>query len=228
MLKTLYHGEPLTKGLLRASAETGRATSLSSLRIPPHFRWGRYQAVWSAISEEYSQYALRILQWLTFSARPLSIDEVAEVVAIDVKRDPAFDHNEILSEPLDALNICSSVVIITVDNDNKWEDSPSRIVALAHYSVKEYLVSDRIWTGKAAKYGMRDNACHDAIARSCLGYLLQFQQLELDLECLSTFRLARYSAEFWISHTQKTGEQTEETDQIAIRLCSKKSSANVN
>jgi hypothetical protein len=48
---------------------------------------------------------MRILQWLTFSARPLSVREVAEVVAIDVSRDPAFDRDEVLEDPLEALNI---------------------------------------------------------------------------------------------------------------------------
>ncbi|KAH8695893.1 ankyrin repeat-containing domain protein [Phaeosphaeriaceae sp. PMI808] len=181
-----------------------------------------YDRILSAISEDDSEYAIRILQWLTFSARPLSVDEIAEVVAIDAKRDPAFNRNEVLQDPLDALNICSSLVTIAVDNNY------GQIVALAHYSVKEYLVSDIIRTGKAAKYGMRDDVCHDAIARSCIGYLLQFQQLKLNPDCLSTFRLARYSAEFWIRHARKTGELTKEMGQIAIRLCSKRNTAYVN
>jgi len=167
-----------------------------------------YNRILAAISEEHSQYALHILRWLAFSARPLSIDEVAEVVTIDAKRDPAFDRDEVLQDPLDALNICSSLITITVDSNYRWEndyewesnyrrkDSSRQIVTLAHYSVKEDLVSDRIWKGEAAKYSMQDNTCHDTIARSCLGYLLQFQQPELELDCLRKFRLARYSAKF--------------------------------
>ena len=37
-----------------------------------------YDRILIAIGEEYSEYAMRILQWLTFSARPLSVEEVAE------------------------------------------------------------------------------------------------------------------------------------------------------
>jgi hypothetical protein len=53
-----------------------------------------------AIKEEHVQYTMRMLQWLSFSARPLSVEQIAEVVAIDVARDQAFDRNEVLEDPL--------------------------------------------------------------------------------------------------------------------------------
>src|SRR4051794_24478024 len=131
------------------------------------------------IREDDVQYAVRILQWLTFSARPLSVDEVAEIVAIDVERKPAFDREEVLEDPLEALNICSSLVTITTEKGGRRQGSVRQVVGLAHYSVKEYLLSNRIRKGPAAHYGMQDTACHDAIAQGCLGYLLQFQGSEL-------------------------------------------------
>jgi len=196
--------------------------------LPPNLDQ-TYERILATIDEDYSQYALRILQWLTFSARPLLIDEVAEVVAINAKRDPAFNCDEVLEDPLEVLNICSSLITITVDDNFKVPGESSRqIVALAHYSVKEYLVSDRIWTGKAARYGMQDDICHDALAASCLGYLLQFQQLELKPDFLESFKLARYSAEFWTRHAEKTDKQKKETNEAAIRLCCKKEPAYAN
>ncbi|KAF2726519.1 ankyrin, partial [Polyplosphaeria fusca] len=62
-----------------------------------------YDRILSAISEDDAEYAVRILQWLTFSARPLSIDAIAEVVAIDVERDPAFERDEVLEDPSEVL-----------------------------------------------------------------------------------------------------------------------------
>ncbi|KAF1964419.1 hypothetical protein BU23DRAFT_585581 [Bimuria novae-zelandiae CBS 107.79] len=167
-----------------------RATLRKALATLPPTLDQTYERILSAISEANSKYAIRILRWLTFSARPLSVNKIAEVVAIDTKRDPAFDRDEVLEDPLDALHICSSLVTITVNNehdDYKLEDVSREIVTLAHYSVKEYLISDRIWTREAAKYGMRDNVCHDAIVRSCLGYLLQFEQSELHPGFLQLF-----------------------------------------
>jgi hypothetical protein len=195
--------------------------------LPPNLDQ-TYDRILVAIDEDYSQYALRILQWLTFSARPLLIDEVAEVVAIDAKRDPAFDRDEVLEDPLEVLNICSSLITITVNDNYRVGESSRQFVALAHYSVKEYLVSDRIWMGKAARYGMRDDICHDTLASSCLSYLLQFQQLELKPDFLESFKLARYSAMFWTRHAEKRDKITKETNETAIRLCCKKEPAYAN
>jgi hypothetical protein len=73
-----------------------------------------YERILCAIAEEDAVYAIRVLLWLAFSDRPLTIEEVAEVVAIDVARDPAFDREEVLEDPLETLDICSSLV--TTDN----------------------------------------------------------------------------------------------------------------
>jgi RNA binding exosome subunit len=143
-------------------------------------------------------------------------DEVAEIVAINLEDEARFDPEEVLEDPLDVLNICSSLVTMTTDKDGEL-GSAKQIVVLAHYSVKEYLLSDRIRKGSAAHYSMQSAACHDAIARSCLGYLLHFQGPELlRHDNAKEFRLAEYSARFWIKHAQTAGEQLEGYAQEAM------------
>jgi ankyrin repeat protein len=170
-----------------------------------------YDRILSTISKEDAQYAKRILQWLTFSARPLFVKEVAEVLAIDVERDPAFDRDEVLEDPLEVLNICSSLVIFT--------DSPNGIIALAHYSVQEYLVSDRIRQGHAKQYSMQEAECHSAITKGCLKYLLQLAQ-PLSKDALKISALAKYSAQYWSSHLRNTGRNLEEVSQLAMDMMS--------
>ncbi|CAI9635606.1 unnamed protein product [Alternaria burnsii] len=186
-----------------------------------------YDRILTAIGEEYSEYAMRILQWLTFSARPLSVEEVAEVVAIDVARDPAFDRDEVLEDPLEALNICSSLVTITTNEVDRRSGSAQRIVALAHYSVQEYLVSDRIRQGSAKQYSMQETECQSIITRGSLNYLMQLQQ-PLERETLQVFALARYSAEFWSSHLRKTADEGEQASQLAASLMAKEEPAYLN
>jgi ankyrin repeat protein len=185
-----------------------------------------YDRILTAISEEDCQYAMRILQWLTFSARPLSIEEIAEVVAIDLARDPAFDRNEVLEDPLEALNICSSLVTITTNKaEGRWRPA-QRIIALAHYSVQEYLVSDRIMQGQARQYSMQETECHNAITKGSLMYLIQLQQ-PLSTEVLDASALARYAAEFWSNHLRKAGDGTEGT-LLAMTLMSAENPAWLN
>ncbi|KAI2479376.1 fibronectin type 3 and ankyrin repeat domain protein 1 [Pyrenophora tritici-repentis] len=119
---------------------------------------------------------MRILQWMTFSARPLSVEEIAEVVAINVARDLAFDRDEVLEDPLEALSICSSLVTITKNEADGKLGPAQQIIALAHYSVQEYLVSDRIKQGSAKQYNMQEAECHDVITRGSLKYLIQLQR----------------------------------------------------
>ncbi|KAF1927164.1 ankyrin, partial [Didymella exigua CBS 183.55] len=167
----------------------------------------------------YSEYAMRILQWLTFSARPLSVEEMAEVVAIDVACDPAFDRDEVLEDPLEVLNICSSLVTITTNKPDGSGRPGQRIIALAHYSVQEYLVSDRIKQGQAKQFSMQEVECHNALTKGSLMYLLQFQQ-PLSNKVLKAFALARYAAQFWSSHLRNTRDNTEELSRIAVDLLS--------
>ncbi|KAF2866229.1 ankyrin repeat-containing domain protein [Massariosphaeria phaeospora] len=193
-----------------------RASLRKSLATLPPTLDQTYDRILSAISEADSQYAVSILRWLTFSARPLSADEVAEIVGIGLENEARFDPEEVLEDPLDVLNICSSLVAITMEDEGKLR-SARQIVVLAHYSVKEYLLSDGIGKGSAAHYGMQTAACHDVIARSCLGYLLQFQGPELlRHNNAKEFRLAEYSAKFWIKHAQTAGEQSEGYAQEAM------------
>jgi ankyrin repeat protein len=183
-----------------------------------------YDRILSAISEEDAEYAMRILQWLMFSARPLYVEEIAEVVAIDVARDPAFDRDEVLEDPLEALNICSSLVTITTNGEGGRSGSVRQIVALAHYSVQEYLVSDRIKQGQAKQYSMIEVECHNVIAEGSLKYLMQLQQ-PLSEEALKISVLARYSAEFWSSHVTKSTDRVKGTSRLAMTLFSKKNPA---
>jgi len=56
------------------------------------------------------KYAFKILQWLTYSARPLEPKEVAEVIAIDIEESPRLDPRNRFPELRDILTICSSLI----------------------------------------------------------------------------------------------------------------------
>ncbi|KAI1533400.1 fibronectin type 3 and ankyrin repeat domain protein 1, partial [Pyrenophora tritici-repentis] len=82
---------------------------------------------------------------------------------------------------------------------------------------QEYLVSDRIRHGSAKQYSMQEVECHNAIARGSLKYLIQFQQ-PLSKETFKASTLARYTAKFWSSHLQKTGDKIEQASQLIMSL----------
>jgi ankyrin repeat protein len=180
-----------------------------------------YDRILVDIDEDDSMYAFRILQWLAFSNRPLTVDEVAEAAAIDAERNPAFEQDEVLEDPLEALNICSSLITMTVNSKGARMNPGKRIVTLSHYSVQEYLLSDRIKQSYARQYSMQTVESHGALAKSCLRYLLQLQQPVIHFE--ETFQnsaLALYSANSWMHHAKKAGKSIDNISQIAADLFS--------
>ncbi|OCK76482.1 ankyrin, partial [Lepidopterella palustris CBS 459.81] len=212
-----------------------RLTLRKSLATLPPTLNETYDRILSAIDKEDSEYAVRILRWLTFSSRPLLLEEISEIVAIDVKHDPVFNSEGVLEDPLEALDICSSLVTIaTIEESgrrgrNYGSQSTRQVIVLAHYSVKEYLISERSRQGRAARYSMQEAICNEFIAKSCLGYLLQILQSEsLSAKSIEEFKLAQYSAEFWMSHAQAAMEQTETLSRLAMKLFSTRNNAYIN
>jgi ankyrin repeat protein len=210
----------------------------NSLKTLPPTLDATYDRILCAINEEDSEYAVRILRWLAFSSRPLLLEEVSEVVAIDTNRDPMFDQDEVLEDPSDVLDICSSLITITTTN-NIDRDFPrpshfgyvpsGKVVGLAHYSVKEYLVSDRSRPHRAEKYRIQDVSCNGFLAISCLGYLFQFDECDLfSCKDIEGSKLAQYAAEFWSKHAQAAGERRGDLSHQIMSLFLKKNGAYLN
>ena len=157
-----------------------------------------YARILCNIDEEYSEDAFRILQWLVYSARPLLIEEVAEVIAVKIDNDPQFDPENRLPEPRDILTICSSLVTTAISTAESLDGDTyeAEELRLAHFSVKEYLISDRIKTGPALRYSIT-NGAEEHITQTCLIYLLHFKgPIVLTSKNINEFRLAGYAARY--------------------------------
>lgn len=177
-----------------------------------------YDRILCKIDPLYKLEALQILQWLTCSLRPLSLEEVAELVAVDIGEDKVFDLDKRPSDPDDVVDICSSLVTCVdangdsaeADNDhdnNEVVPPKKRLVRLAHFSVKEYLVSDRIRAGSAAYFSIEERISHATIGQTSLSCLLLYDDAShTDSKGFSKYmRLAKYAAESWAKHVVKSG-----------------------
>ena len=77
-------------------------------------------------------------------------------------------------------------------------------ITLAHFSVKEYLVSDRIRHGPAFAYSLKEEVSNESIAEDCLVYVLHLIEPDVWRSTLTSveYPLARYAARYWIDHIQ--------------------------
>ena len=161
------------------------------------------------------------MQCLVVAVRPLRVEELAEVLAVDFedasgipKLKPSWrweDHEQAV------LTSCSSLIVI-VDTD------VSRVVQFSHFSVKEFLTSECLATSSQdiSRYHIILGPAHTIMAQACLSTLLRLDSPiedssikrsfieedgveERSIEDVSVeerFPLAGYAAEHWVGHAQ--------------------------
>lgn len=162
-----------------------------------------YDRILNSIEEDYRAEAFSVLQWLAFSARPMRLEEIAEATSMAGEDHPVFTPEKRLSEPTDVLTICTSLVTLTERKGSHREPDTVIELRLAHFSVKEYLLSQRI----PANFGIEEIFANLYIAKTCLAYLLHFDFNLLPGEDVYrkdvvAYPLLRYAAEFWDGHVR--------------------------
>ena len=162
-----------------------------------------YDRILKGISKAQKNNAHRLLQCLTVAARPLLVEELAELLAFDfrastaggiptLKEDWRWDDQE---EAI--LSTCSSLIAIIPRGD-------SRVVQFSHFSVKEYLTSSRLAHsphGEVSRFRIDLEPAHTIMAQACLATLLQLDE-HAGKSDAKLSPLVKYAAEHWVDHAQ--------------------------
>ncbi|CAG8108568.1 unnamed protein product [Penicillium nalgiovense] len=159
-----------------------------------------YERILCSISDEYVEDVKRVLTVLCFSTRPLTVTELIDAHAVDLREPPRLDREGRSYEQDDLVDICLGLIeIAAAEDDNGQSILAARI---AHFSVQEYLQSDRILQQKAARLALQTARANREIAQICLVYLLQpeLSMGELDETKLGEFPLASFAARHWFHH----------------------------
>ncbi|KIK60741.1 hypothetical protein GYMLUDRAFT_138776, partial [Collybiopsis luxurians FD-317 M1] len=133
-----------------------------------------------------------IFMWLLYAYEPLTLDEVADILAIDVEKekfDPEYRPLE-LQHGLHNIVDSTFVVIDSTRGEN--------VVQFAHISVQEFLVSEHSWAKAKNLFRLNKELGHETIAQSCIIYLLQFDSWEMPR--FELYPLAYYAAVYWAIH----------------------------
>jgi hypothetical protein len=130
-----------------------------------------YEHILLGIDEEKWYFAHRLFQCLAVSVRPLHVEELAEILAVrfDPGVLPQFHTGWRLGDAEEAvLSACSSLIsVVNVDG--------FRVVQFAHFSVKEFLTSDRLspTTENLSRYHIVPQSAHTTLVQASLGVLLE-------------------------------------------------------
>ena len=160
-----------------------------------------YERVLREIKKPNRDHARRVLQCLVVAIRPLRVEELAEVLAVDFRDEdgmPKLNPNWRWEDEEQALlSSCSSLIAI-VKSDG------SRIVQFSHFSVKEFLTSDRLATanGDILRYYIDFEPAHTILAQACLSVLLRLDDRGEESDIMNSSPLAKYAAEHWVTHSR--------------------------
>ena len=143
-------------------------------------------------------HAYRMLQCLTVAVRPLSVAELAELLAFDFDvakgEIPKLNSNWRWEDHEQAvLSTCSSLITVVPGHG-------SPVVQFSHFSVKEFLMSNRLATSTRdiSQYHISLEDAHTVLAQASLGVLLR----DPDVTNADNAPLARYAAEHWVTHAR--------------------------
>lgn len=154
-----------------------------------------YDRLLQEIPEEKKQSSQRLFQCLIAAMRPFSVEELAEMFAInfDSYSAPKLEVDKRPENPEEAiLSTCPSLITIT-------KDKGSKIVQFFPLSVKEFLTSDHVQNCDVESiryFHISADAAHNILARACLAVLLHLG----DEGRLTTSPLALYAARHWVDH----------------------------
>jgi hypothetical protein len=155
------------------------------------------------INKARSDDAYRLLQCLAVAARPLHVEELAELLAFDfqasasggiptLREDWRWDDQEEA-----VLSTCSSLITIVHNGD-------SRVAQFSHFSVKEYLTPPRLARSPfvdVSRYHIDLEPAHTIMAQACLATLLGLDEHDGKSNSERS-PLVKYAAQYWVEHAQ--------------------------
>jgi ankyrin repeat protein len=156
-----------------------------------------YERALRIINQKKWEYAYRIFQCLTVSARPLRVEELAEIFTIEVDTNSIrIPEINVRWRPKDAedavLSACCSLVAVVQLREE-------RNVQFSHFSVRQFLTSDRISNLKDVSYfHVLLEPAHTFLARACLSLLLEPNETGTTHDS----PLHSYAAKHWVDHAQ--------------------------
>ena len=162
---------------------------------------GTYERILREIHPTNQRNARRLLHCLAVAKRPLRVEELAEVLAFDLDAAdgeiPTFHADWRWENQEQAvLSACSTLISIVGSKG-------SRDVQFSHFSVKEFLTSNRLAAagGDVSQYHILPEPAHTILTRACLGVLLRLDD-RVDEKSAKGIPLAEYAAKYWVSHAR--------------------------
>ncbi|KAK4182388.1 ankryin repeat protein, partial [Podospora australis] len=168
-----------------------------------------YSRILAGIPDGRREKAIRILQFLTYSERPLTVQEAVDAIVIPLDAHRQFDPDYRLPCPNEIARFCPSLVSLV---KRQFGEETVTELELAHFSVKEYLTSKN--TPEPFRCKLSEPDARSCITRCCLTYLSCLRIEEPIDKVRAQFPLTQYSAMYWMDHAKHV--ETVDNTTVAI------------
>ncbi|KAE9379861.1 hypothetical protein N431DRAFT_290780, partial [Stipitochalara longipes BDJ] len=159
---------------------------------------GTYDRIFEAITPEAEKQVLSLLKWLCFSIRPLKLGELAEIFILDPEKETPFDSKDPLFSPEAVLTYLPNLVTKVLNGRKEPSDS---VIKFTHFSIQEYLLSQRIKQRPTKNFHIEEGDAHLHIAKSCMAYHLHLSRdILVTAELFQRFTLWFYASQYWHRH----------------------------
>ncbi|KAI0193916.1 hypothetical protein EV127DRAFT_360238 [Xylaria flabelliformis] len=159
---------------------------------------------------------MRLLQFLTYSERPLRFEEAVDVIAVQPANIPRFDPKGRPVGQRHMQKYCCSLVLVNATKNEAQNDQNVMEMRLAHHSVREYLVSRRA-ERESAGY-LEEMVSRASIAAICLSYLLEVEDDGSPERIKQNFPLTQYAADCWASHAVIVESRSRDVRTLTMEL----------
>jgi hypothetical protein len=159
-----------------------------------------YERILLQLDKVHEEFAHRLLQCLVVAVRPLLVEDLAEILALDFPKEGIPEHDVDMrpNDPEQAvLSLCSSLIAI-VGEDGR------RVAKLSHVSVKDFLTSTRLAHSsnrRLSRYHVSLEDAHTVLAQACLRVLVEWDG-RVEGARVKDAPLVEYAAQHWVDHAQ--------------------------
>jgi ankyrin repeat protein len=138
--------------------------------------------------------------------RPLRLGELAEIFILDPEKDVPFDPSDRLFSPEAVFTYLPNLVVKLPD---EVDDSSASRIKFTHFSIQEYILSQRITQRPTKDFHVEEADAHLHIASSCLTYHLHLSRDILVTEkTFQRFILWSYVSDYWHRHIEKVANSS--------------------
>ena len=185
-----------------------------------------YERILRNINGSSTEVAARILTLLCFSSRPLTVQELIDGIAIHLQEPARLDPDRRLDDIDDIRAICPG--LIDTSFEENWKlfsdgfgeysmDETTLTLRIAHFSVQEYLQSDRV---TLPRFSLKSASAHAEIAQICFVYLQELELFsgKLDEWEPQDYPFIYYAAHFWHYHYKNVTKTVPQLDRRILEL----------